>query len=420
MALLAGLLVFTVVRGSMLPDDPAHVSSTEAVRLALLVFGDLLVGLLAVATLPFALRPWADALSPAVAVPVAGADVGPETDAAAPAEPVGARGPFGIQGGWALAAGVVVLATGVISSLAGPAHIIVLASFAARRRHWWFGVGAGMFITATSLNAFLVEPDPSVPMWSVLLLTVAVCGICWLVGAVRRSRRALIRSLRQEAVTARREREAHAEQVRAAERTRIAREMHDSLSHRLSLISLHAGALEYRSNLDAETLHRTAGLVRETARTASRELRTVLSVLREEDHPASPDATLAALGELVATTRELGTPVQFSTAGLLSAGDGENLPEVISRAVFRFGQECLTNARTHAPRGPVRLALAGAPGEGITLHASNPVPVHPVAEGSGGYGLIGLRERFELLDGRVQVRTAEGSFTVEGWLPWQS
>ncbi|WP_313815534.1 histidine kinase [Citricoccus sp.] len=418
-ALVAGLLVFAVVRGSMLPEDPGTLSSLEAVRLSLVMFGDLLFGLLAVAILPFALRPWADALFSAPVAPAAGFDAGPEAQGAPAAGSAATTARPGVDSGWALAAGVAVIATATVSSLAAPAQVIVLVSFAARRRPWWFGVAAGVFLAAAVLNASVAEPDPSASVWMVLLLAVAVCGVCWLVGSVRRGRRALIRSLRQEAVTARREREAHAEQVRAAERTRIAREMHDSLSHRLSLISLHAGALEYRTDLDAETLHRTAGLVRETARTASRELRTVLSVLREEDHPASPDATLAALEGLVATTRELGTPVEFTTSGLLEADDGEALPEVVSRAVFRFGQECLTNARTHAPHGPVRLTLTGVRGEGITLIASNPVPAHAVSDGSGGYGLIGLRERFELLDGSVRVQAAAGSFTVEAWLPWQ-
>ncbi|MFC7403294.1 sensor histidine kinase [Citricoccus sp. GCM10030269] len=399
-ALLIGVLAFVVVRGSMLPEDPTSVPDPEALRITLLLFGDLFVGLLAVGLLPLALRPWAEA-APTRA-----------SDSATPAS--------GWVNGWAFAAGMVVAATTVVSSLAMPAAVVVLTSFAARRRPWWFGVATGAFLVATAVNGFVVEPSPEVPTWPVVLLALAVPAICGLVGAVRRHRRALIRSLHQEAAAAHREREAHADQVRAAERTRIAREMHDSLSHRLSLISVHAGGLEYRSDLDEETLHRTAGLVRETARTAAEELRAVLSVLREEHHSTSPDATLAALGELVTTARDSGTSVELVTAGVLEESRTEHLPEVLSRAIYRFVQECLTNARTHAPRAPVHLFLGGGPGEGIIMRASNPLPADPPSPGPGGYGLIGLRERFELLDGRLEHRAAEGTFTVEAWVPWPS
>jgi signal transduction histidine kinase len=424
-----GILVFVVVRGSALPEDPSTVPPIEALRISLLLFGDLLLGLLGVAALPLALWPWAESRPRTAVIPVDRADAGPGPDAASARSLDGARG--GARG-WALAAGLLTVATTVVSSLAVPACVVVLASFAGRRPRWWFGVASAAFTLATLANAFLVEPVPLPWWWLVLGLTWAMCGVCWLVGAVRRGRRALVQSLRQEAATARREWQAHAEQVRAAERTRIAREMHDSLSHRLSLISLHAGALEYRSALDAETLQRTAGVVRETARTASQELRSVLSVLREEDHPTSPDASPAALQDLVDTARDCGTPVEVTTTGPLAGPAAHDLPAVLSRAVYRFVQECLTNARTHAPHAPVRLALTGEGGTGLVLTAGNPLPPLPAGSGSdsqnsqdsrggrGGYGLVGLRERFELLDGRLTVHATPGEFTVEGRLPWPS
>lgn len=382
---LVGVLAFVVARGSMLPGDPGSVPPDESLRLMLLLFGDLLLGLVALAVLPVALR---------------------------------ARDAW-----WTLAAGVAVVATTAVSSLAMAACVVVLASFAGRRPLPWFWTLTGVFFAAVALSVLVIEPEPvdpgmATPWWAVVLIAASVPAVAGPVGAAQRSRRELIRSLRNEAATARRERAAHAEQVRAAERTRIAREMHDTLSHRLSLISLHAGALEYRADLDPQTVRSTATLVRETARTASQELRTVLTVLREEDHGTTPDATLAALEDLVATARDSGTPVELTASGPLAERTAADLPEVTSRAVFRFFQECLTNARKHAPGRPVRLGLSGGPGPGIVLTAENPSVAGPRA-GEGGFGLIGLRERVELLGGRLEVRPAGGTFAVEAWLPWQ-
>lgn len=395
-ALMTGLVTLVLVRGSALPENPDAVPEAEALRLSLLLLGDLLAGLLAVAVLPFALRPLPD-----------NADT-PQTGARAAGT------------GWALAAGLVVVAATALSTLAVPASLIVLVSFASRRPRAWFATSVAMLALAAWFNAFVVEPGDPFPLWVLLLFVLGVAGVAGLIGSARRSRRALVQSLRQEAAGARRERAAHIEQVRAAERTRIAREMHDTLSHRLSLISLHAGALEYRPDLDAHTVQQTSRVLRETARTASQELRTVLTVMREDGQGTSPDPELTALEDLVVTARAAGTTVVLELGGELAEVTVGKVSAVTSRALYRITQECLTNARKHAPGQSVRIRMHGDRHEGITFTATNPHEPTRTAELDGGFGLIGLQERVQLLEGRLHVASTAEAFTVTAWLPWQN
>lgn len=395
-ALLTGLVTLVLARGSTLPENPDAVPEAEALRLSLLLFGDLLAGLLALAVLPLALRPFQGGAD----TPQDGARTG--------------------GSGWVLAAGVLVVATTALSTLAVPASLIVLVSFASRRPRAWFATGVATLVLAAWFNASVVEPGDPFPLWGLLLSVLGVAAVAGLIGSTQRSRRALVQSLRQEAAGARRERAAHIEQVRAAERTRIAREMHDTLSHRLSLISLHAGALEYRTDLDPATVQQTSRILRETARTASHELRTVLSVLREDAQGTSPAPGLSALEDLAATARSAGTTVDLDLGGELAGAAAGEVPAVTSRALYRITQECLTNARKHAPVQPVRIRVHGNRHEGITFTATNPhAPAH-TAKLDGGFGLIGLQERVQLLEGRLHVASTAETFTVTTWLPWQN
>ena len=116
--------------------------------------------------------------------------------------------------------------------------------------------------------------------WSVVLptLAIATAAIAW--GLYVRARRQLLASLRDRAEQAEVDRLAHAERARLAERTRIDREMHDVLAHRISLVALHAGALEVAPDPSPEQVHESAALLRSTAHQALEELRDVIGVLR--------------------------------------------------------------------------------------------------------------------------------------------
>jgi signal transduction histidine kinase len=169
-------------------------------------------------------------------------------------------------------------------------------------------------------------------------LTLAVVG--W--GLFIRHRRQLIVSLQDRAARAETEARLRAEQAQLQAREQIAREMHDVLGHRLSLLSVHAGALEYRPDAPAAEVAGAAKVIRETTHQALQDLREVLGVLRA---PAGelPQPTLADVRELVASSGRAGMRVE-----LREEATGA-VPDRVGRTAYRVVQEALTNALKHAP-----------------------------------------------------------------------
>ena len=178
-------------------------------------------------------------------------------------------------------------------------------------------------------------------------------------------------SLREQACRAEAEQASRVAEARAAERASIAREMHDVLAHRLSLLATYAGALEYRPDAPPEQLARAAGVVRAGVHQALDELREVIGVLRDDDPAAvaRPQPGLSDLEELVEETRDAGTPVDL----IGPESRPEELPDGLGRTAYRVVQEGLTNARKHAPGLPVRLLLDGRPGDRLLVELTNPV-----------------------------------------------
>jgi signal transduction histidine kinase len=240
-----------------------------------------------------------------------------------------------------------------------------------------------------------------------LLLTGIVIG--W--GLFVRARRELVLALRERAE--------HAEvETRAAERRRIAREMHDVLAHRLSLLSVHAGALEFHPDATAEEVAETAGVIRESARAALEELRDVIGVLREEDSEdltQPPQPTLADLPALVEESRAAG----MRLSARIELGEAAP-PAAVGRTAYRIAQEGLTNARKHAPRAAVTLTVR-APAGGLEVEVRSLAPV-VVAAGSplpgAGTGLVGLTERVSLAGGELEHGVdPDGAFVLRARLP---
>ena len=162
-----------------------------------------------------------------------------------------------------------------------------------------------------------------------------------------RARRQLVASLRERAERAEAEQQLRVEQAQAQERARIAREMHDVLAHRISLLSMHAGALEFRPDADPEEIARAAGVVRASAHQALQDLREVIGVLREEPgdgDPERPQPTLEALPALLEESREAGMHVSHEC----KVEDLAAVPAGVGRNAYRIVQEGLTNARKHA------------------------------------------------------------------------
>jgi signal transduction histidine kinase len=239
-------------------------------------------------------------------------------------------------------------------------------------------------------------------------------------GMVLRSRRQLVVSLRDRAERAESEQQLRVAQARSLERSRIAREMHDVLAHRISLLSLHAGALEIRPDAAPAEVAGAAGVIRASAHQALQDLREVIGVLRADAPggaaPERPQPTIGDLDALAAESREAGGRVRLDVRL-----DEAAVPALTGRTAYRIVQEGLTNARKHAPGAAVTVTLTGAPGAGLTVEVRNPWPVSPPpgAIPGTGTGLVGLAERATLAGGRLtHERTAAGDFRLTAWLPW--
>jgi signal transduction histidine kinase len=249
--------------------------------------------------------------------------------------------------------------------------------------------------------------------WWLTLVVVLHGGLVgW--GQLAAARAAVITSLQERAERAEAEQGRRVAEARAAERAAIAREMHDVLAHRLSLLATYAGALEYRPDQSPERLSQAAGVIRTTVHQALNELRDVIALLRDDpaDDLARPVPALSDLPSLVEESRAIGTPVELRD----SVGEVE-VPGTTGRTAYRVVQEALTNARKHAPGQPVRIALDGEPGSLLRIDVSNPLGNNSTIPGSGT-GLVGLTERVRLAGGQLDHRATGTEFRVSASLPW--
>lgn len=301
----------------------------------------------------------------------------------------------------------------------GPATL-ALVSMATRRR--WreiipvglLGLAAGWILESTNP----IAQDGLALILPVIVLVVAV-SVGW--GMYIGSRRELLATLRERAETAESEQHARVTQARTAERARIAREMHDVLAHRISLVTMHAGALVYREDLDADAMRSTARVIQDNSHQAMVELREVLGILRDgpgDADPELPQPSAKDLPDLIAEARRSGMRVQSEPR--LDLAD---LPDALGRTVYRVVQEGLTNARKHAADTLVTVSLEGRPGDGIRVEVRNPLRVgeHRRRPPASGLGLVGLSERTALAGGRLSHRfSPTGEFVLEAWLPWHA
>ncbi|MEV3993858.1 histidine kinase [Streptomyces sp. NPDC049837] len=268
---------------------------------------------------------------------------------------------------------------------------------------------------------------------AVLFESDAVSGMLWhipgealflaapvVLGLYTRARVMVLENLRDKAERLEREQHLMAWRARMEERTRIAREMHDVVAHRVSLMVIHAGAIEVTEGVP-EQATRSARLVGEIGRQAVEELREVLAVLRpdkeqaEEAAPRSPQPTLDDLSVLVEQSRTAGMNVDVTFSGARRP-----LDPGCERTAYRLVQEALTNIHKHAGEGAT--ARVHVRYEPDTLHVAveNDAPTGPAYAPlpSGGHGLTGLRERVTVLGGVFDAGPrADGGFRVSAALP---
>ncbi|MFG2356853.1 sensor histidine kinase [Streptomyces sp. NPDC048521] len=224
--------------------------------------------------------------------------------------------------------------------------------------------------------------------------------------------------VRERAARAEREAGLRAEQARQHAREEIAREMHDVLAHRLTLLSVHAGALEFHPTASPAHIAEAAGVIRQSAGQALEDLQDVLRVLRTPTvtaHTEPPSPTLGDMDRLIEESRAAGAVVRMRR----DTEDLATMDPATSRAAYRIVQEALTNHRKHAPLHPLSLSLTGGARAGLTITAGNPVQAGPGARpGGAGQGLIGMHERATLVGGSMCRTLTDTDFSVEIWLPW--
>ena len=308
-----------------------------------------------------------------------------------------------------VALALVLIPFGLLFGLPMGATPVALFSVALYRRTG-VAVAVAAVHSVSLATVYLIALGPTRLYWEATTFLVLLHVIVVAMGMLFRSHRRLVRSWADRAREAEQGEELRVEQARLAERERIAREMHDVLAHRISLLAVHAGALEVRR--DAPPNERVAaGVIRQSAYEALEELRQVIGMLRE---PADdrPQPTLADVPALVEQSREAGERVELELA---AAG----VPAWVGRNAYRIVQEALTNARKHAPGARVRVAVTGHAEQGLVVEVGNALRVGGPSLPGSGTGLVGLRERVQLAGGRLDHGpTAAGDFQLRAWLPW--
>ena len=315
---------------------------------------------------------------------------------------------------WPLAVTVLtVAATAVSVSAIGP-WIVCQVSLSARRR--WREILPTAALSVLAGQALLaVQPNQTMSWYVNLLFCVLAAGVYVAMGMYLGARRDLIASLHDRAERAEREQALQVSTARAGERTRIAREMHDVLAHRMSLVAVHAGALAYRTDLSAAETRETAAIIQANSQRALADLREILGLLRDTERGIDvthhrPQPTLSDLDSLLDDERAAGARVTLRS----DLEDLDALPESIGRSAFRIVQ--------HAPHAMVTVELTGHPGNGLDLSVRNPVRVGGELNGKdgAGFGLVGLAERAAASHGRFEHGlTRNGDFVLRAWLPWE-
>ena len=309
---------------------------------------------------------------------------------------------------------VPVIATCALCTFTAPGAAMAVAVYTmARRRGPCLQTWAAAGLITVMMTVVTYWPPKKLDVF--VVVPAFFVGAALLLGLWVSQRRVLLRTLQERAEQAERERDLLAERAVAAERRRIAREMHDVVAHRCSVISLQAGAL----TLTAPDEHtgEVAEVIRKTSATALTELRSMLRVLREDEPDQreerggelASDPTVGSIRRLVEDTAASGANISLDMPGELPETSSE-----VGRAAYRVVQEALTNAAKHAPHAEVRVETEVQDGElVITVRNHRGRSTDTDAVPGSGYGLIGMRERVTLAGGTLRTgHTEDGGYRV--------
>ncbi|MBB2892345.1 histidine kinase [Flexivirga oryzae] len=320
---------------------------------------------------------------------------------------------------------LVLTAFSAVSASSAAPSAIALISLTTHRK--WRPVvicSIGGVVAGWIFQFFFPTPHPTVSDWiSSVVIGLLAIALCIAIGSAIGARRLLVANLRTQLMVAEDRQHLRVEQARVAERARIAREMHDVLAHRISLVAMHSGALSYRTDLSEQELRESMTIIRDNAHAALTELREVLGVLRDPTTvstvPDAPQPTLADLPALVANVESTDGPVELDLPDDLTG-----LSELVSRNAYRIAQEGLTNRRKHAPGRPISIGIShDASDLHIVMRNANP-PAQAAGDPrelpDSGLGLVGATERAVLVGGELTSgRDRAGDFVVRARLPWR-
>jgi signal transduction histidine kinase len=285
-------------------------------------------------------------------------------------------------------------------------YFVAVASFSSARRRV-FALVVTAVLLLVHVTVFGVTHD-TVPDGELLMGTVLWAAV-WLAGETTRMRRSRIHELEERAVRAERDAERERRLAAAEERTRIARDLHDSAGHAINVILVHAGAARLLAEKDPSRSREALGTIESVARETLREIDALVRALREDDESVQPPAGLLALDALVKRHRDAGLAVDVSVSG-----ERRPLGPAADQAAYRILQEALTNALRHG-NGRAEVALTYEV-DALQIAVSNPTAGNGTAP--AGHGIVGMHERATLLGGSVDVEPVNGRFAVHARLPY--
>ncbi len=315
----------------------------------------------------------------------------------------------------ALVAATIIAATVSIAEYRPSVFIAAFSAASRRSRLWMASVCAAMVASKLvtldlSRGEGLSAPGKLGFFLGIILPAVVVL----VVGLVRSNQKERTIALQAQAELTHEEMTTRENFARQEERDRIARDMHDTLSHRLSMIAVYAGGLAYRKDLDPEETRQSARTIRDEAEAAVGDLREALHSLRSEGRIDPREG----VESLVERSRQAGMNVEVRYQAGAGPQSLEELSTMAGHALNRAVQEGLTNARKHAPGKPVTITIA-ALADVLSITMSNPTAQakEKGSGNSGGYGIVGMRERASVVGGSLQVKDEEGRFSWTLRLP---
>ncbi|WP_244231430.1 sensor histidine kinase [Saccharomonospora piscinae] len=290
-----------------------------------------------------------------------------------------------------------------------PVLVALYTAVAAGHRIAAVSVAGPLLVFAVADNLASVSDLPTARAWQAAVLPVGWFVASVVLGEVTRQRRARLALVEARATEAERTREEVALRRAGEERLRIARDLHDSLTHQISVIKIQAEVAVHLARKRGEDVPDALLAVLRASRDASHELRTTLDVLHDDARPG-----LARLPELVRSASAAGVRTTVAVDG-----DTVPLPADVDATAYRIVQEALTNVARHAGTDTARVSV-GYGDETVTVRIDDDGMAHPDSDPSPGFGLRGMRQRTAALGGTLRAQPRpNGGFTVEAVLPWE-